>query len=518
MHVGQNEAMDRVRLAEVVAAISMFTDLGTGQPQEHALNTCIAALRIADRLGLEPAQREALYYASLLRFLGCTADSWEDALLFEASEIDLYAAAATVMGSPGEELKKMVGIVGAGRSLPTRLRLLARVLGDPGGKVRSLSAHCEVAARLATRMGLPDGVVAALAAAYARWDGHGAPAKLAGEDIPVAMRVAIVARDVELLSRHLGATGTVDALRKRRGKAYDPTVVDAALDAGVESLSIDTGDPWSLVLDAEPEPVRTVGLKALDDILVACADFTDLKFPHLAGHSRTVAATAGRAAQLCGLDADAAEVVRRAGLVHDVGRVSVPARVWMKAGPLTSTDWEAVRLHAYTTERILARCPALQPLARLAGAHHERLDGTGYHRGSRTLEPAARILGAADAFCAMTEPRPHRPPLSGDEAAAELRAGVADGRFGRAEADAVLAAAGQASGSPRVAFPAGLTEREVDVLRQLAAGLTNKEIACRLYISPKTVGHHLENVYAKAGVTSRAAAVVFAMEHDLLAK
>ena len=508
--------MTRVRLAELVATIALFTDLGTGQPQEQSIRTGVIAMRLADRLGLGHAERVTVYYATLLRFLGCTAGAHEAARLAGGDELAFYAALApTIMGSGREEFAALVRAVGAGASPGSRLGLIATVATDRHGKQRSLGPHCEVAARLAVRMGLPDGVAAALAAAYARWDGRGVPAGLAGSDIPIAVRIAVVARDVELLLRANGPN-VRRVLTARRGHAYDPAVVDAVLDIGPGRLMPEPATAWDCLVGAAPRPDVTVAGPGLDAVLVACADFADLKVPHLAGHSRGVAALAGAAATALAMPAETVEQVRRAGLVHDLGRVAIPAGVWMRTGELSAGDWEAVRLHPYYTERILARCAPLTDLAHLAGAHHERADGSGYHRGRDRLDHRCAVLAAADAYQAMTQPRPHRPAMGRDQAARELRGEVSAGRLSRAEVDAVLAAATGRTAQIHLAHPAGLTDREVQVLKLLAGGLINRDIARTLGISAKTVGRHIENLYAKAGVSSRAAAAVFAMEHDLL--
>jgi HD-GYP domain-containing protein (c-di-GMP phosphodiesterase class II) len=256
----------------------------------------------------------------------------------------------------------------------------------------------------------------------------------------------------------------------------------------------------------------------IDAALGAVADFADMKSPFFRGHSPGVAALVAAAAAAAGQSQADATMLRRAGLVHDVGRVGIPCGIWDRPGPLTAEQWERVRLHTYFSERVLRRSTILAPLADLSGHHHERADGSGYHRGASgdQLVLSARLLAAADAYHAMTEDRPHRPALGPAAAASQLVEQVDGGRLGRKEVDAVLQAAGQASRPPRVARPADLTEREVDVLRLIARGHSNKEVAATLGISPKTVGHHVEHIYAKAGVRTRAGATLFAMEHGLL--
>jgi HD-GYP domain-containing protein (c-di-GMP phosphodiesterase class II) len=211
------------------------------------------------------------------------------------------------------------------------------------------------------------------------------------------------------------------------------------------------------------------------------------------------------------------EAIRRAGLLHDLGRVAVHPRIWQKPGPLTADEWEQVRLHPYHTERVLSRSPFLCGLAPAASAHHERLDGSGYHRGAVGAELAlpARLLAAADAYHAMTQPRPHRPALAPEQAGAELGADASAGRLDAEAVSAVLEAAGQQV--PRLERPAGLTEREAQVVGMLARGLQTKQVAHALGISAKTADHHVQSAYRKIGVSTRAGATLFAMEHGLIA-
>jgi HD-GYP domain-containing protein (c-di-GMP phosphodiesterase class II) len=394
---------------------------------------------------------------------------------------------------------------------------IAAALSDPGGKARSLSSHCEVGAHLATRMGLPDDVVRGVAHGYERWDGKGLPAGLAGEAIPLAVRVAVVARDVDVAYARSDIDEVRRLLEHRRGRAYDPAVADAFA-AGCEAWldEIATVDPWDAVLDAEPAPVAEVEESHLDDVLAAFADFADLKSPWFVGHSRAVADLAAAAASTCGLAATDVTLARRAGLVHDLGIVGVPSGVWNRPAALTREGWERVRTHPHVGERILGRCRALAEIASVAGAHHERLDGSGYHRGARDASVVAQLVAAADIYCALVEDRPHRAAPGPDTAARLLGDETDAGRLGRVAVDSVLTAAGHLPSVPNVARPSGLTEREVDVLRLIARGRSNKQVAHQLGISAKTVGTHVEHIYAKAGVTTRAGATLFAMEHDLI--
>jgi HD-GYP domain-containing protein (c-di-GMP phosphodiesterase class II) len=282
-------------------------------------------------------------------------------------------------------------------------------------------------------------------------------------------------------------------------------------------LPPDATTTWDAVIDAEPALAGVLSEQGFDAALGAIAEFADLKSPFTVGHSRGVAELAAEAARAYGLPEPDAVALRRAGLVHDFGRMGVSNAIWDKPGPLTTSELERVRLHPYLTERILSSSPALAPLGELACQHHERVDGSGYPRGLRgnQLSPAARLLAAADAYRAMIEPRPHRPALPEAEVADVLRAEVRAGRLDAEAVDAVLRAAGHRVGRRREG-PAGLTAREVEVLGLVARGLSNKEIAQRLFISPKTVRNHVEHIYVKIGVSSRAAAALFASEHGLL--
>jgi HD-GYP domain-containing protein (c-di-GMP phosphodiesterase class II) len=302
---------------------------------------------------------------------------------------------------------------------------------------------------------------------------------------------------------------------ERAGHAFDPAVADCLVRDARRILALDDGSCWERVLGLEPGPPLVLKGEAVDRALAAVGDFADLVSPYLVGHSAGVARLAERAGALAGLPDRDVVLLRRAGFVHDLGRVAVPGRVWQKPGPLTADEWERVRLHAYHSERVLSRSPFLAPIASVAGAHHERLDGSGYHGGhtAATLSLSARVLAAADAYHAMTEPRSHREPLATAQAAETLGREAGTGRYDADAVAAVIEAAGQPV--PRIERPAGLTEREAEVVGLLARGLQTKQVGRVLGISTKTADRHVQNAYRKIGVSTRAAAAVFAMEHGL---
>ena len=510
----------QVRLAELIAAISLATDLGTGQPMGHALRSCYLAMGLGRELGLPVHDLYDTYYVSLLRFLGCTSESSADAMINAGDDIALIKGLSPrFMGRSSEAMGWMLRHLAEDEPPLTRARALARVLADPKGAERSIRAHCEVGQMLARRIGLGDSVLHALGYAFERWDGKGLPNRIGGEEVPVSCRIAIVARDFDLLTRVWGSEKATEILTERKGKAYEPRVLDAALGHGNRiTAQIEDGSLWDEVLDAEPGPLMVVDEGRIDGALEAFANFTDLKSPFLHAHSVGVAQLAETAATIGGASKVDPKLVRRAGLVHDLGRVAVPSGIWNKEGPLSVDEWERVRLHPYYTERVLVRCGPLRELGGVASSHHERMDGSGYHRGAtaQSLSDGARLLATADAFRAMIEPRPHRGALSPGRAAEELNRACTEGRLDVPCARAVLEAAGGGRKPGRSAWPAGLTDREVEVLRLLATGLSNKQIAGELTLSPKTIGRHIENIYAKLGVSTRAGATLCAMEKGLV--
>jgi HD-GYP domain-containing protein (c-di-GMP phosphodiesterase class II) len=279
--------------------------------------------------------------------------------------------------------------------------------------------------------------------------------------------------------------------------------------------SLDEAAPWKAVLDAEPDPVW-LDDDGLDEGLLAVADFTDLKSYALTGHCRRVADLAAGAVERLGHPD--VHLAWRAGLIHDLGRVAVPTAIWDKPGALTDAEWETVRLHPYHGERCVARSPLLAQLAAIGTADHERADGSGYPKGAQAgvLSPVMRVLAVADAYAAMQEARAHRPSRTPDEIAKELESGVRAGAYDQTTVEAVLGAAGHAVPRKRRERKHGLSDREIEVLRLVARGRSNKEIARALSISPKTVDNHLQKIFPTIGVTTRAAAAVYAADHDLL--
>lgn len=512
--------METLRLAELLAGLSLVADVGMGLEPGEASRAALVAMELAALKGI--ADASDVYYTTLLQHVGCTAFAHEAARLLGGDEIAVKRASVqTDFARPGEVLRTYLP------SLAPSARLARRVVvaGTAAVKARAVvqgysRANCEVAARTAARVGLGPGVVDGLLDVYEQWNGKGGPRRLSGAAIAQPARIAQVAATAALFHGVGGREVALAAIRQRAGRALDPELVELLARRGGEALGVldGVGDAVMAAVGAEPEPHVTFGHpQAVERVCRAFGEVVDIKTPLHHGHCTGVAALAAAAAMRCGL---AAGELYRAALVHDLGRASVPNGVWERPGPLGWAAQERVRLHRYHSERVLARCGPLAPLARLAGTHHERLDGSGYHRAQTAtgLGPAERLLAAADVMQALTEPRAHRPARSVDEAAEVLAGEARAGRLDPDAARAVIEAAGGAAQRIRAQRPAGLTERQVQVLRLVAHGRSNPEIARELVISRRTAERHVQDVYARIGVSSRAGAALYALEHDLIAK
>lgn len=513
-------AGERVRAAELIAALSLATDMAMGVSLEYGLQSTLIAMRLADRMGVKGREATQTYYACLLFYVGCTTNADLAADIF-ADDYGLTTYGVPVrFGSRPEMMAGLLravappggGLLARGQQLTHGLPKLARLFKD------QIAALCEVAQILTARLGLSSDVGDLFFHLAERWDGKGDPGNAKREEIPLPVRIVHVARDAAF-QRTLGGTElAASVVRERAGGAFDPDIAHHLADDAEEILSFDDDSSvWDETLACEPLPQLDLEEDTIDRAVTAMGDFADISSPYLVGHSRGVAEVAAAAANLWGLKTDELAMIHRAAAVHDLGRVAVPVRIWQKPGRLTPDEWERVRLHPYYSERILSHSPFLAALAPVATNHHERSDGSGYHRGltSPNLLPAARLLAAADAYHAMTEPRPHRPPVSTAEAARTLTEEAQAGRLDREAVASVIEASGQRA--ERIRGPLGLTEREMEVVGFLARGFQTKQIARALGISAKTADRHIQNAYGKMGISTRAGAALFAVEHGLIA-
>jgi response regulator RpfG family c-di-GMP phosphodiesterase/DNA-binding CsgD family transcriptional regulator len=500
-----------------VAALSLATDLAMGQPLESGLDVCRIGLALAQEAGLPAGERDRVFYVSLLRHVGCTADNAAfagivgDDIAFRAPVMALDATSPRVLGT------HMLGHLVRTRGLLGAAAKLAQMAGQRDRFQEGVLAVCEVAQSIAGRLGLGEDVRTDLLLGNERWDGHSFLKRARGEEVPIAVRVVQLAECAVVHGELGGPEAAAAVARERAGHAFDPRLAGLLAERAAAFLVPPDGTSWEAVMARAPAGDGVLRGAELDEALETIAEFGDLKSPYTVGHSAGVARLADAAARHAGLPEADVALLRRSALVHDVGRVGVPSPVWEKAGALSAGEWEAVRLHPYHGERVLSRSPGLDRLGAIASRHHERCDGSGYHRGvdARGLAPPEKLLAAADACHAMGEPRPHRPPLDPAAAAAELRAAARSGALDGDAVECVLAAAGHRPRRRRE-HPAGLTAREVEVLRLIARGRSTKEIAAELVITPKTADSHIQHIYGKLGVSTRAAATVFAMRHDVV--
>lgn len=505
-----------LRQADIILALSLATDLGTGRPMEWAMRSALLGVRLGESLGLSDEQLRDIYYCALLLYAGCTSEIQLALQLFGDDPARTIASVDFVdQGNPQEMMAWIQQNIGTGLPPTEREHTLANI----GPLIAQYKlGHCEVAVRLADRLGLAPSLRHALWHMGEKWNGEGVPNGVQGEAIPVAMRVALLVRDVEPHLNTHGVEAAVAIAKQRSGVVHDPVIAARFCEhAYTLCATLEQDATWEKLLAVEPLP-KAFSEDEFDNAALVLADFGDLISPWFTAHSRNVAALAQAAAKSFGLPDSDIKTIWRAALVHDIGKVAVPHGYWNRARPLSSSEWERVRLHPYYTERILARPGLLAQMGTLAGCHHEMQDGSGYYRnlGRDKLSPTVRVLACANFYRARAEARPNRDAMPPEAVAQLMRQEV---RAGRMDSDAVhyvLEAAGHHVAPVRREQIAGLSQRELDVLRLIAQGLTNKQMAEQLSVSGKTVGTHVMHIYDKIGCSTRSAATLFAMQNGLL--
>jgi len=503
-----------MRLAEVLGCFSLGTDLADGFRLEKAMRTAVVASRFA-RAHAPEAQYTA-FWAALVRFVGCTAFAPEEAGLYTTGDdIGLRSVfARTDMGKPAKFLRAVVPAVGGG-SLRRRAGALTRLLANPSTPRRHAEAQCEVGTRIAEGFGLGSDVIAVLNLREERWDGRG-PRKLAeGEALPKAARIVDAADVADLFFAEGDLESMASELRARRGGQLDPAVVDAMV-RDAEPLFAGLGAPsiFDLFLEAEGTAPRVLDDTEVRKVAQAFAHVIDLKSYFTPGHSTGTAALAERACQVVGMAPAEARTTVLAALLHDLGNLALPGGLLDKPGPLTSWETERMRSHVHHTNMVLRAASCLADVASIASAAHEGVRGYPKGVAHTSLPLGARLLKAADAYHAMREPRAFRAPLTAARAEAALLGMASAGDLCASATRAVLEAAGVRR-AVKGAAP-GLSPRELEVVRLVAIGRTNREIGSMLRMSPRTAQKHVMNIYDKLGVASRAALALHAAEHGLL--
>src|SRR3954451_14825508 len=435
-----------LRLGELVAALALAQDNAFGQPLESQLRSCLLATWMCEAAGFDRETCETVYWVALLRYIGCTGHAHEVATVF-GDEIAIRAQTLVHdAANPAEVMRDVMAFATAGRSAEDRDEVV-RMIQETAREwaVYNFSSGCEVADMLVQRLELAPGVREALRYTFERWNGKGYPDHVAGESIPIAMRVVHLSHDMEAIGRLFSPDHALEAAADRRDRTYDPALADLFVAHGEDWFDrLRDIEPWDAVLAAEPEPHRMLTGAELDEALTVVADFIDLKSPYMGGHSRRCADLAADAARLLGLAEDDVATLRRAALLHDFGTTVVPNSIWDKPGLLTRTEFDRVELHPMLTEQMLRRSPALAALNTTACAHHEKCDGSGYHKRVQADadDLGACVLAATEIYVGLTAERADRQPFAADDAAAELRRLESQGVLEPRASRAVPAAAG----------------------------------------------------------------------------
>lgn len=516
--------MSGLRLGELVATLALAQDNAFGQPLESQLRSCLLAVWLCEEMNLPRELRDTVYWVALLRYVGCTGHAHEVATVF-GDEIAIRAQTLVHdAANPEEVMRDVVAFATAAHPPEAREQVIAALHAGVHDWIKvNFSSGCEVGEMLTERLHFGPEVRDALRHTFERWNGHGFPNNAAGETIPFAMRIVHLSHDMEAIARLFSPARAIEAARERRDRTYDPAIADVFVSHGAAWLArLAALEPWDAVLALEPAPHRVLDGVELDAALQVAADFIDLKSPYMAGHSRRCAEVCMDAARTLGWSAEAVTQVGRAALVHDFGTTAVPNSIWDKPGTLTRAEFDRVELHPMLTEQMLRRAPALDALNPIAAAHHEKYDGSGYHKRMRVdaTQFGAALLAAADVYVGLIHERADRQAFAPDNAATELRRLAAQTVLEPRAVQAVLGACGHdhsAPATPRRARHAGnLSSREVEVLNLAAKGFTTRQIADRLFISPKTADHHIQHVYTKIGVSTRAAAALWAMQNEMV--
>jgi HD-GYP domain-containing protein (c-di-GMP phosphodiesterase class II) len=413
--------MPEIALSGVIGALSLALDIAEGQPPGHALRSCVIGMRLAAEIDLTPSERSDLFYALLLKDAGCSANANRMAVVFAADDRKAKATSKLVDWSDKRAaLLWSLRTVAPGSSLRRRIEVLMAIRDEGDVTRKFMEARCDRGAEIARMLFLSETTALAIRSLDEHWDGHGMPDGLSGEEIPLAARILCLSQTVEVFHAEGGIKAARAVAKRRRGRWFDPELVDAFLRfcddrefwAALESPDVSAWEPPDLALAGDEA--------RLDRIAEAFAKVIDAKSPFTARHSERVAEIADGIAEVLQFDADQRRTLRRAALLHDIGKLAVSNRILDKPDKLTAEEFRAVQTHPMYTLQILERAPCFAPLAELAANHHEKLDGSGYPRSlaAEELDLPMRVLAVADVYEALTADRPYRGPLPVEEALA----------------------------------------------------------------------------------------------------
>ncbi len=420
--------MLQVALSEVLGALSYALDITEGEPPGHAIRTTAIGMRLGEQLGLGEEERSALFYALLLKDAGCSSNASRLSSLFAADDhATKRAMKVTDWSKAGALAKYTWQAVAPGEGVVAKARQMRLITQEEEVTRELIGTRCERGADIARMLELPEATALAIRALDEHWDGAGQPLGLRGEEIPLFARILCLAQTVEVFVRTVGLQGALGMALKRRGRWFDPALVDALLSVRDDRRFWGPlEDPRSVPQVAVWEPadrVITAGDDTLDRVADAFARVIDAKSPFTARHSSEVARWAVAAGRVVGLEPAGLRDLRRAGLLHDIGKLAVSNRILDKPGRLDDDEMASMREHPRFTHEILNRVACLRPIVDTAANHHERLDGKGYHRGLAAfdLTRPARILAAADVYEALTADRPYRDAMPTEKALSILR-------------------------------------------------------------------------------------------------
>jgi HD-GYP domain-containing protein (c-di-GMP phosphodiesterase class II) len=420
---------ENIRLSEVISALSHALDITEGQPVGHAVRSCAIGMRIGEIVGLTAVERSSLFYALLLKDAGCSSNAAKICALFGADDFSVKRDRKLVNHlNPGESLRYVVRNARPDGSPLARVKQLAAIVRSGGEGSRAITElRCERGADIARMIELSEDTAQAIRALDEHWDGEGYPDSLAGEDIPLLGRILCLAQTAEVFFAEGGLEAAMEVAEERRGTWFDPELVDALRSThGDEAFwsALAGSAPHAAVQAFEPEDRLLVAdADRLDRVAEAFALIIDAKSPYTGRHSDGVARIAVGIGDVMGFGPRELRDLRRAALLHDIGKLGVSNLILDKPGKLDDEEWRQMRRHPALTARILGRVSAFRGLADVASAHHERLDGRGYHRGlgAEQLGTAARILAVADVCEALSADRPYRAALARDEMLAIMR-------------------------------------------------------------------------------------------------
>lgn len=414
----------QLRMSDLISALSYALDLTEGQPMGHATKCCLLSMRLADILQLPVQQKSDLYYATLLKDAGCSSNA---ARMYEILGGDERKAKQEVKSTDlsrlsFEGLEYLLRNVMPGRSRLERVFAIATVAASRDTQTRELvNLRCDRGAQIAKKIGFSESITAAIYSLDEHWNGKGYPAGCKTQDIPLFSRIMNLCQTLEVFFTLNGVSDAFQVLRDRSGSWFDPELVRAAGDLEKDEQlwkMIEEDRMREKVIELEPLSLSLYADDAkLDSVCEAFASVIDVKSPYTHSHSRGVTSVAVAICQRLGLSEDQVTLVRRAALLHDIGKLGVPNNILDKAGKLTAVEWETVRLHPYYTQRILERIRGFHHLAFVASSHHERLDGSGYFRNLRgtQIPTPARAIAVADVYDALSSKRPYRSALGKSE-------------------------------------------------------------------------------------------------------